>query len=124
VSVSQTTSFLTNKVPVAGVTGVVVVAPSFSLTQVAPLPGCVHIRFSHSWSTVVSNPLADPLFLHSSMVTVLPLLLLLLLRAANAVVVVTVPAIPTTNVAAKIAASARVVVLFISPQSLRYHLYI
>jgi hypothetical protein len=44
VSVSQTTSFLTNKVPVAGVTGVVV-APSFSLTQVAPLPGCVHPFF-------------------------------------------------------------------------------
>ena len=64
------------------------VAPSFSLTQVAPSPGCVHIRFSHSWSNAVLNPLDDPLFLHSSMVTVLPLLLLL--AAANAVFVVTV----------------------------------
>ena len=47
-----------------------------SCVQVAFSPGCVHIRFSHSWFTAVSNPLAEPLFLHSSMVTVLPFLLL------------------------------------------------
>jgi hypothetical protein len=51
--------------------GVGVTAPSCE--QVALLPGWVHIRFSHSWFTAVSNPLAEPLFLHSSMVTVLPL---------------------------------------------------
>ena len=54
---------------VIGVTGVTA-AVSFSLTQVAPLPGCVHIRFSHSWFTMVSNPLAEPLFLHFSTVKV------------------------------------------------------
>jgi pimeloyl-ACP methyl ester carboxylesterase len=51
---------------------------------VALFAGCVHIRFSHSWSSVISNPLAEPPFLHSSMVTVLPLLLL----AANVITVI------------------------------------
>src|SRR6188472_4343914 len=95
-----------------------------SLTQVAPTLGCVHIVFSHSWSTAVSNPLAVPLFLHSSMVTVLPFPFPSPLLDANAVVVVVASATPTTNVAAKIAASARFVVLFICYQPLRCYLYI
>ena len=72
----QTTFFITLKVPVVGGWGVgvgVITIPSRE--QVALFPGWVHIRFAHSWFTLVSNPLADPLFLHSSMVSVLPFLL-------------------------------------------------
>ncbi|MGC2425945.1 MAG: hypothetical protein WA421_02835 [Nitrososphaeraceae archaeon] len=37
-----------------------------SCVQVELFSGWVHIVFSHSWFVAVSNPLADPLFLHSS----------------------------------------------------------
>jgi len=54
----QTTFFITLKVVVIG-SGVGVdvgvdIAPSS--VQVAFSPGWVHITFSHSWSTAVSNP--------------------------------------------------------------------
>jgi hypothetical protein len=63
----QTNFFITLKVVVVGSgvgVGVGGVDLTPSCTQVAFSPGCVHIRFSHSWSTVVSNPLAEPLFWH------------------------------------------------------------
>ena len=69
----QTTFFMTLKVVVIGSGVDVGVDPTPSCVQVAFSPGCVHIRFSHSWFTVVSNPLAEPLFLHFSTVIVLPL---------------------------------------------------
>jgi hypothetical protein len=59
----QTTSFLTNKVPVVGV-GVGGVTLPGSLTQVVPLPGCVHIVFLHSCSYVLSHPLCIAACLH------------------------------------------------------------
>ena len=93
---------------------VVVGVTTPSCTQVAFSPGCVHIRFSHSWSTAVSNPLAEPLFWHFSAVIVLPFSFPSPFLEANADCVVAANVTPTTNVAViKIAAIPRVLVLFI-----------